>query len=454
MTKFFLDQHGCAKNKVDGEILIARLEAAGYIRADSPEEAALMVINTCGFIEEAKKESLGALLEARAAYPDAKILLAGCLAQRYAADFSVSLPEADGIFGNGDLSLVDQAAAATLAGKRPVLTPVPVEELSVEREPVFSFPGSAYVKISEGCSNRCAFCAIPLIRGPLRNRPIPAILEEIRGLLGRGVFEINLVGQDLGASDLPALLDGISALPGDFWLRLLYTHPDHFPLGILPRIRSDHRLLPYFDLPFQSGSDPILHAMNRLGTAGDNVRLVEQIRCALAGGRPPAFRTTFLCGFPGETDGDAEATVGFLRAIRPHWSGCFTYSREEGTPAAKIRGQVPKKTAQNRVRRLGEVQGQITGDVLAGYIGCRETVLVEEVFSAADVGGADSSGGGSYAIGRAWFQAPEVDGAVILRYDEDDKASREAMVSGARVSARITGVSGVDLPAVYIGAAG
>lgn len=268
MSKFFLDQHGCAKNQVDGETMLAYLENAGHAETRDPSEADVIIINTCGFIESSKKkESLTALMQARKAYPAAKILFAGCLAQRYARVFASELAEADGIFGNGDLSAVAEAVSAVLAGKRPVIR-VPVSAKSAFAESVaprarlLSLPGSAYVKISEGCDNRCSFCAIPHIRGKLRSRNAERVVGEIRTLLSRGVFEINLVGQDIaafgtdraavpasGASPLTALISRISELTGDFWLRLLYIHPDRFPSDLLNAVAADRRVLPYFDIP-------------------------------------------------------------------------------------------------------------------------------------------------------------------------------------------------------------
>jgi ribosomal protein S12 methylthiotransferase len=452
LIRFFLDQHGCAKNQVDGELLIAQLEGAGYEQVQYPADADLIVVNSCGFIEEAKKESLNSLLQARASFPNAKLLLAGCLAQRYADVFADALPEADGIFGNGDLSMIGQAAELLFQGERPVIVPAAGKIMSVERTELLSLPGTAYVKITEGCDNRCSFCAIPLIRGPLRSRPVAEIVDEIQALLKRGIFEINLVAQDLAAfgtdapgnssnSALASLLGAISTLKGDFWLRMLYIHPDHFPLDILDCIKSDRRILPYFDIPFQSGSDRIIREMNRKKTAAEYVNLVERIRADLGdGGITPVFRTTFLAGFPGETDEDAELTGQFLQTIRPAWSGVFSYSREEGTPASKLKPQVPKKIAKTRVKQPEAIQAQITRESLTAYTGRCEEVIVEEVI--APPSEAENEG---YAIARAWFQAPEVDGSVIVRYDSADSPARDAVLPGKHVRVKITGSSDVDL---------
>ena len=471
MTKFFLDQRGCAKNQVDGEIIISNLIAAGFEQAESADEADLIIINSCGFIESAKKESLDALLGARKKYADKKIILAGCLAQRYAKIFKTELPEADGIFGNGDLSKAALVAKKVMAGKRPVETPKQAGVSCGERLKLLSRKNSAYVKITEGCSNHCSFCAIPLIRGELRSRPAADIVAEIKSLLKRGVFEINLIGQDLAAygtenaasegkpknarvlSPLASLLKKISGLKGDFWIRLLYIHPDHFNADILPILKTDARLLPYFDIPFQSGDDSVIRAMNRKNTASYYTALVKNIRTKFPAA---ALRTTFLAGFPGETEEAAANSLDFLRAVEPDWSGAFAYSKEDDTPAAAMKKQVAKKTAAARVAALQEAQEKITAARLKNRVlkngkNLTYDVLIEEVFDdAADKKNSqDQEGGGSYAIGRAWFQAPEVDGNIVMQFNPSQK-NAASVKEGAVVKARAVAVSGVDIYAELI----
>ncbi|MBQ5384197.1 MAG: radical SAM protein, partial [Treponema sp.] len=197
--KFYLDQHGCAKNQVDGEILVTRLENIGYIKTDEPSHADFIIINSCGFISSAKEESLNAVIDAKKSYPNAKILLAGCLAERYASVLEKELSEADGFFGNGDLSKIDGTVKSLLDGGRPVVVPPQTGVCCGDRNTLLSFKGSAYVKITEGCDNRCTFCAIPIIRGGLRSRKAEDIVQEIKSLIKKGVHEINLIGQDLAA---------------------------------------------------------------------------------------------------------------------------------------------------------------------------------------------------------------------------------------------------------------
>ncbi len=480
---FYLDTHGCAKNQVDAELIICRLENGGYTYTENPEQAELIIINSCGFIESAKKESLDALFAARKARPDAKIVLAGCLSERYADIFAEALPEADAVFGNGDLSALDELIEKLETGGRPVIKRAQQGVCAGERHKLLGFPASAYIKITEGCNNRCSFCAIPLIRGSLRSRGADDITDEIRALQKRGVFEFNLIGQDLAAygcdgadegnslhplyfqtpSPLSLLLQKISALPGRFWLRLLYIHPDHFPADIIPIIQKDPRIIPYFDLPFQSGDDRIIRAMNRNGSADRYIQLIRSIKEAL---NDAVLRTTFLCGFPGETDEEAERTLGFLKEIEPLWSGCFAYSAEEDTPAALLKRKVPAKTVRARIEKLQSAQEKITERLLRTYIGRTCDVLIEEYIPAnaartqnetqkkiqpddkVSPFAADEDTS-AFALGRCRFQAPEVDGLCVVRIDDDPQSGahkkKPEIFPGALVPVRITGVRGVDV---------
>ena len=441
--KFFIDQHGCAKNQTDGELIAGFLMERGYDFTLNADEADFILVNSCGFIESAKKESIDAIYDIKKAYPDAKLVLTGCLAERYANQLMDQMPELDGVFGNGNLAKIadfmdgikKERASETFpqkgvcGGQRPV---------------IFNFPGSAFVKITEGCSNHCSFCAIPLIRGELRSRNEEEILSEVKGLTEDGVYEINLIGQDLAAygsdtgTSLSALLRKLTAMPGDFIVRPLYIHPDHFSDDIIQAMKEGHgRLLPYFDIPFQSGDDKTILAMNRTGSYTEYSALVKKIRRELPGA---VLRTTFLTGFPGESDQAADNTARFLQEIQPDWSGCFPYSREEDTPAYSMKGRVPARTAKARAAHLEELQTAITAEHLQGYVGKELNVLVEELVAAEDEG---------LAIGRAWFQAPEVDGSVVIRYDLDDQKAVEAILPGAVVTVKVLASTGVDLDAGF-----
>ncbi len=444
MKTFFIDNHGCAKNQVDAEEMAARLERDGWNEAPSAEGAELIIVNSCGFIEEAKKESIEAVMAIRQAFPGKRILFAGCLAQRYADALHEGLAEADGIFGNGDLSLLGQAALAALEGRRQALAPAIMPYAPERRKRLRGFPGMAYLKIAEGCSNKCSFCAIPVIRGGLSSRDTDDAVKEFEELVRSGVYEVCIIGQDLGSygldrsgrSLLPELLEGISSVSGDFRVRMLYIHPDRFPLRILDSCSRDARIVPYFDLPFQHASERILKAMNRSGNAERYLSLLGDIRSAL----PDAVvRSTLLLGFPGEEEEDFAALRNFQDAARLDWLGAFAYSREEDTPAYALKGRVAKKTALARKKAVESAQEAISAQALARWVGRDVDVLIEESINAF---GEDGPAGEDeeFAIARGPMNAPEVDGAIVVvggEYKPGDVA---------RV--RISAVRGLDLEAV------
>lgn len=453
LTNFYLDQHGCAKNQTDGELIITYLENAGFKQTLNASEADFILVNSCGFINSAKKESIDAVYNIKAAYPKAKIILTGCLAERYSKLMFDSMPELDGVFGNGNLAkIADFMKQYKIeSSERFIKTYPQLGICSASRKTLLNFSGSAYVKITEGCSNHCSFCAIPLIRGEVRSRPTESVVQEIKELVEKGIYEINLIGQDLAAfglenkESLPYLLSKISELKGDFVVRLLYIHPDHFTKDIIKEIKKDSRFLHYFDIPFQTGDDDIILAMNRIGPASEYIETISYIKSEL----PDAvIRTTFLTGFPGETDKNAENTYNFLKEIRPDWSGCFTYSREEDTPAYSMKPRVPAKVAKARAERLEQLQSSITEENLKKYVGITTDVLIEEIITNDQEVSEDSDEG--LALGRAWFQAPEVDGCVVVRYDLTQKRDVEAVKPGNLVSVKILSVSGVDLDSRFI----
>jgi ribosomal protein S12 methylthiotransferase len=432
---YFLDLFGCAKNQVDAETLMAYLNDAGWISTFSPEEADIVIVNSCGFIEAAKRESINAVLEHKE--NGKRIVLAGCLVERYAKDLFESLTEADVVFGNKDLSKIVSAADAALHGARMQLIPPPTDDNVRKNRPLLSLPGSAYVKITEGCNNHCSFCSIPLIRGQLKSRKIEDIIDECQTLLDKGVRELCLVGQDIAAfgmdfssrQRLLTLLEVLLCLNGDFWVRLLYLHPDHFP-PILDFLKKNGggRFLPYFDIPFQHASKPLLQKMNRKGCAEDYLALLDRIRDTL----PSAvIRSTFLLGFPGETDADMETLFDFQEKARLDWAGCFTYSREENTPANTMKPRVPKRLAERRKSLVQEKQTAITEKQLERFMGQKFDVLVEEEVDE-----------GLY-LGRMFAQAPEVDGAVVVHADT-------ALRFGSFVPCKITARAGFDLTAEFI----
>ncbi len=429
--------------------MIAALEEAGWRYTPELSSADLLIINTCAFIVPAKEESINAVMQMRRLYPSKRILLAGCLSQRYASVLSSELPEVDGIFGNRSPRRVVELVDGVMAGKRPVLVPGGSEREAGTRgagQPLrgrlLSFPGSAYLKIAEGCANRCTFCAIPLIRGDLASRPIAEIEAEAAELAAGGAREIVLVAQDSASygSDRPGenggglgnLLERLLAIEGDFWLRLLYFHPDRFDLRLLDLFTSEPRLLPYFDLPFQHAAASVLRRMGRKGASEPYLELIAAIRSRL----PAAvIRSTFLVGFPGEGEEEFAQLLRFQQRAEIDWLGVFPYSREEGTPAYRMKVPAEKRARRaellRRVAAVEEAQLPITERRLNRFVGKRLDVLVEERIS-----------GEPLAIGRAYLHAPEVDGSVVVRSEGEPPAP------GERVSCEILRRNGIDLEAI------
>ena len=448
---YYIDPFGCVKNQVDAENMMALLEKGGWAAAEKAEDADLVIVNSCGFIESAKQESINAVLGWRKFYPEKKILLAGCLAQRYAKELSEALPEADGFFGLGDLTGIVRAAEKAMASgkaQRAATAASAAREKTLAlrpgKRPLLSMPGSAYVKISEGCDNYCSFCAIPIIRGTLKSRGVRDITKECKTLLGRGIKELCLVGQDTGSygrdlkcykGGLFGLMQALSGLEGDFRVRLLYIHPDHFPLSILDIMAQDKRFLPYFDIPFQHGSEKILAAMNRSLKPNDYLNLVKTIRRRL---KDAVIRSTFMTGFPGETEEDFEQLLDFQEKAAMDWLGCFAYSREEGTASYSMKGRVAKKTAAERKRLVEQRQIPITEKQMNRFVGRTFEVLVEEKFEPPDNGSMGDMDGSALYLGRLPCQAPEVDGAAVI-------LSPKPLALGAMVQCRVAARRGFDL---------
>jgi ribosomal protein S12 methylthiotransferase len=453
LKHYYIESLGCAKNQVDSEYIMAELEAEGYIRAEQADDANLIVINTCAFIESAKRESINTILSFRQLYPGKKISVRGCLAERYKKELEESLPEADEFRGVPDFA--SQERDQTQPGARPLL----------------SLAGSAYVKISEGCNNRCSFCAIPRIRGPLKSRSIESITGECRQLLKRGIKELVLIAQDAGSygrdtgnhdtPQLPALLRAIAAIkqnaedgaPPDFWVRLLYIHPDqllpgrdpasdHLLEDLITVIRDNPPILPYFDLPFQHAAPSILRAMGRKGNRDAYLNIISQLRENLPGA---VIRSTFLVGFPGETSNDFAELLAFQQAAQIDWLGVFTYSREEDTAAYTMKNRVPKRAAALRKAALEEAQIPITTARLATFTGIKTQALIEEevdsgndIHDGTEEPDAETIPNPHLYIGRLPIHAPEVDGAAVIESDHP-------LPPGSFAQVTTIGTAGVDM---------
>lgn len=406
---------GCAKNQVDGEMLLAALEAGGFTPAE-PEEADIVLINTCGFIESAKKESIETILELarlKAEGAIGKLVVTGCLAERYQEEIHRELPEVDGVFGigaNGDIaSCVKEMLEKGFLERFPEKSAMPL--CGARR---LSTPGfTAYLKIAEGCDNRCTYCAIPLIRGGYRSRPMESIEEEARALVAGGVKELVLIAQDTtrygldlyGEYSLSKLLARLCPIEGLRWLRVLYCYPDSITDGLLETMAREEKIVPYMDIPLQHASGKVLSAMNRRGDRESLTALMKRIREKVPG---VVLRTTLITGFPGETEEDFEELAGFVKDVGFERLGCFPYSQEEGTPAASLPGQLEEEVKERRAALITESQLTIMEEKGRALIGKTLTVLTE--------GFEEESG---YWFGRSYMDAPDVDGRVYFTAEED-----------------------------------
>lgn len=440
MKKIYIESLGCAKNQVDSEILLSYAEDNGYERVDRAEDADVVVVNTCGFIRSAKEESINTFFSLREKCPGAKIILAGCLAERYGEEMEIE--EADAVFGNRDLSLFPSVLEKVEKNEKTLLVPPypdPDRERDERRE-LLSFPGSAYLKISEGCNHCCSYCAIPVIRGPLRSRPFEKVVAEAERLIASGIYEINIVAQDLGAYGLDIygrsrfveLMDTLSSLDGDFVLRMLYIHPDTFPGDLIDLTAERKKILPYFDIPVQHADHEVLLSMKRTGDGETYASLFERIRRK----NPDAvIRTTLMLGYPGEDRAAFEKLLSFIEKAQPDWMGSFLYSREEDTPAYRMRNQKEHDKAAREAKKwqkeLEEKQSEITGKRLQRFVGRTYRCLIEETIEGEDL-----------AIGRIYSQAPDVDGATVVM--------GRGLKSGDVVTVGIRSVRGVDLEGILI----
>ena len=403
---------GCAKNQVDGEVLMATLKNAGFLPVDDAALADIAIVNTCGFIESAKRESIEEILELAALKKEGKIkklVITGCLSERYQKEMHQELPEADAVLGigaNGDIA--------------PLLTKMMEENTYVE-----SFPDKArmplcgdrelttpsyfaYVKIAEGCDNRCSYCAIPLIRGGYRSRTMESIEEECKGLVANGAKELVLIAQDTsrygidlyGEYSLAKLMARLCRIDGLRWLRVLYCYPDSITDELLDTMAREEKIVKYIDLPLQHASGPILKAMNRRGDRQSLTALMNKIRERVPG---VVLRTTLITGFPGETEEDFTELAEFVKDVKFQRLGCFAYSQEEGTPAAELPGQLDEEVKAHRAELIMDRQMEIMERQGMELIGKTLEVLVE--------------GYDRYAecwFGRSWRDAPDVDGKIFF----------------------------------------
>jgi ribosomal protein S12 methylthiotransferase len=458
MIKVSLISLGCAKNLIDSEIMVGHLHQAGMSVIPEAEKADVVIVNTCSFIDSSKEESIGHILEVhqnrgmKKRRKEQKLIVAGCMSQRFSKDLSNSLhDEVDAFIGLDQVTKVapiieeiyakergrNEAPKSFIEGKS---TYIPDYDTPRFRLTPKHF---AYIKIAEGCNHPCTFCIIPQIRGRHRSRTVASVVAEARQLVKEGVKEINLISQDTTffgmdtweqrpnprtpvdssrGTALTTLLRELNAIEGDFWIRLLYTHPAHWSDELVRTIAECPKVARYIDIPLQHISDPMLARMQR-ETSGDYIRgLMQRIRAGIPG---IAIRTTFIVGFPGETDADIDVLCDFIRETKFERLGVFRYSQEEGTRAAKMDEQIPVKVKEARWHRVMALQKLIAADVSKSYVGRTLKVLIEEP-----------------GVARGEADAPDIDGRVYV--------PRELPV-GEFVDVKITGFQDYDLLALPAG---
>lgn len=407
---------GCAKNQVDAETVLGQLSDAGYPIVSDLDEAQIILVNTCGFIQDAKEESIQAILDA-AAYKgngECRYLVAlGCLSQRYGEELMRDIPELDAAFGVGQVPrIAAYIEALTAVNKRITETGGRDDPIApYSRRILSTSPGSAYLKIGEGCDNRCSYCAIPLIRGPFRSREIGDILIEAESLVREGVREINLIAQDITRygedrgepGQIVPLVKKIAAIPGLKWLRLLYAHPQRISDELIDTISKTETIVPYMDIPVQHADSDILRNMGRHTAPEALLRLIEKIRKMIP---DMILRTSLIAGFPGETEEAFQRLLDFLNIAAFDRAGVFVYSQEEDTPAASFPDQIDEDVKQHRYHELMLCQQRITRRRANKRIGTCCEVLIE--------GRQDR---GTY-WGRSYAEAPDVDGKVYVFSDK------------------------------------
>jgi len=390
---------GCSKNLVDSEVLMGQLKAANIeVLYEQPfDKAETIVINTCGFIQDAKQESIDTILRAVDAKDDGyikKIYVMGCLSERYKEDLKSEIPEVDGFFGVKDLPLILRTLGVDynkeLLGERMITTP----------------SHSAYLKIAEGCDRKCSFCAIPLIRGENISRPIEELVAEATYLASIGVKEVNLIAQDLTyygldlykERKLAELMKKLSEVEGIEWIRLHYTYPAGFPLEILDEMRDNPKICKYIDIPFQHINNDLLKSMRRNITGEETKELMHNLRNRVPG---LALRTAFIVGYPGETDAAFEELKQFITLARFDRAGVFTYSQEEGTKASELEDDVPEEVKLQRADEIMALQEKISAELNLEKVGKTYKVLFDRVE-------------GDYFIGRTEIDSPEIDNEVLV----------------------------------------
>lgn len=397
---------GCPKNQVDAEVMLSKLSEGGFDIVNDPAEADLIIVNTCGFIESAKRESIESILDMisyKEDFPSIKVLVTGCLAERYRSEIFEEIPEVDGVVGIGANGDICEICEKILGGDKTELYP-PKDCLQIEGGRILTTPAyTAYLKIAEGCSNHCTYCAIPSIRGEYRSRSSESILSEAKRLAAEGVKELIVVAQDTtrygedlyGKNALVPLLKALSQIEGIEWIRLLYLYPERIDDALIDEIANNEKIVKYLDVPIQHCSENVLKRMNRHGNREVLTALFRKLREKIPG---VVIRTSLIAGFPGETEEEFDELCSFAEEMRFERMGCFAYSEEEGTPAAKLDGMLEPEERERRAEIINDLQNEILDGINESLIGERLDVIVEGYDGYTDV-----------YFGRTYMDAPEID---------------------------------------------
>jgi len=422
--KIHLISLGCSRNRVDSEVMVGTLLQDGWLSEDDPLKADAVIVNTCGFIASAKEESIDTILamaEHKKENPNLKIIVAGCLTQRYKGQLAKGLPEVDLFIGTDEFPKIGEFLAAshapgTIHAKR-------THYLYNEDMPRVNTLAkhSAYVKVAEGCQHNCAFCIIPAIRGKLRSRPVHSVVKEVMNLVDQGVKEINLIAQDLaaygrenGESNLLELLRTLVKIEELKWIRLLYVYPENISDDFLEFFAHEPKIVKYLDIPVQHGSNAVLKRMNRDVTKEQIRETVQKLRAKVPS---VAIRTSVMVGFPGESEEEFGELRDFVQEMKFDHLGCFSYSQEEGTVAGRMQNQIDEDTKQRRLDEIMQQQKDVSRERLKRFVGKRIPVLVSGPSEESEL----------LWQGRMEIQAPEVDGLVYLN-DGPVKAGQIQMV--------------------------
>ena len=406
---------GCPKNQVDLDGMVYTLLSAGHETVAQISDADVVLVNTCGFIESAKTEAIENILEAcsyKQQNPNLKVVVTGCLAERYRDQIRTEIPEVDAVVGCASDGIIDQIVDRVTGGEQLEIYG-PKRDFPLGGKRVIGTPSHyAYLKIAEGCNNRCHYCAIPLIRGPLRSRDMDDCVAEARWLASEGVKELIVVAQDPTAygedwgkpGSICTLLDRLNAIDGIQWIRILYAYPERITDDFIAAMKRNDKVLPYLDLPIQHCNDEILHNMNRRSTRAELLEVIGRLRAAIPG---ITLRTTLIAGFPGETEAQFEELCEFVKEVQFDRLGCFAYSAEENTKAALMEGQLDQETKDRRAEIVMDIQTGIMARKQAEKVGQTLRVICD---------GLDDESG--LYICRTMADSPEIDGAVCVASEE------------------------------------